>query len=140
MPISPGFAAVFSDRIAALQDEFIGPLDRLSAEVQKAELACRRAQNRHREEVARLWSQYQPGYERSLHHADAGRAPGKKKWWHHDEAEPEPESVADGVRTIRRGGREHARSTGRRTVSRRSPRADPRPASFSFDRADEVSS
>ena len=108
-----GFATLFGDRIAKLQEQFITPLDRLKAEIQEAERALETAQDRHRDETAALWSMYQTGYERSLR-MPASEQPAAKKWWRHegtehnaDETEsdsPSPEVVrtpvdgtADGV-------------------------------------------
>jgi serine/threonine protein phosphatase PrpC len=81
------FSTLFAPRLAALDEAFIAPLDRLSQSVQDAELALEAARTRHRDETAALWSHYQSGYERFLrpesaeepaapdHEADALRTP-----------------------------------------------------------------
>jgi serine/threonine protein phosphatase PrpC len=61
-----GFKRLFKDRAAELQRRYIGPLDDLEAEVQRAEQELAELRARRAALGAELWGAYKPGYERHL--------------------------------------------------------------------------
>ena len=61
-----GFKQLFKDRAAALERRYIGPLDDLDGQVQRAEQELAELRTRRAELGAELWSAYKPGYERHL--------------------------------------------------------------------------
>jgi predicted aminopeptidase len=61
-----GFKRLFKDRTAELQRRYIGPLDDLDGEVQRAEQELAELRARRAALGAELWGAYKPGYERHL--------------------------------------------------------------------------
>ena len=53
-------------RVSQLEEQFIQPLDDLSAAVSRAEQELEALRRRQREKTAEVWSDYKPGYERYL--------------------------------------------------------------------------
>ena len=61
-----GFRSLLAPRLAELERSIITPLDGLRRAVEDAERALQQARQRHQDETAALWAQYQTGYERHL--------------------------------------------------------------------------
>jgi serine/threonine protein phosphatase PrpC len=61
-----GFQALLAPRLAEVERSFITPLDGLRRAVDDAERALQLARQRHQDETAALWAQYQTGYEQHL--------------------------------------------------------------------------
>ena len=58
---------LYGPRLAELDDQFTGPIDELSRSVQQAEHELAALRQRQLDDTQRLWSRYQPDYERYLH-------------------------------------------------------------------------
>ena len=67
--------ALYAPRQTELQEQFTGPIDHLHEEVQQAEQELVRQRQRQTAETQRLWSSYQPRYERYLHPAPDAASP-----------------------------------------------------------------
>jgi hypothetical protein len=60
------FRQLFAARTTDLERRCVEPLDRLEAEVQRADQAAADARQRHAVHQTRLWSAYKPGYEQHM--------------------------------------------------------------------------
>ncbi len=58
---------LYGPRLAELDDQFTGPIDEVSRSVQQAEHELAALRQRQLDDTQRLWSRYQPDYERYLH-------------------------------------------------------------------------
>lgn len=62
--------AVFGPRLAAVEEQYVEPLDALLDEVSAAEAALARLQDRRTADLAERWDRYRSGYEALLHQGD----------------------------------------------------------------------
>jgi hypothetical protein len=62
-----GFKSLFEDRTEKLEERFTAPLDQLDQEIERAEQELEALRGRREVGVAKLWRDYQAGYEVYLH-------------------------------------------------------------------------
>jgi hypothetical protein len=61
-----GFRNLFADRLSTLQQQWVGPLDELTAEIDDLEAQLSLLRDRQRQQTAELWAAYKPDYLRCL--------------------------------------------------------------------------
>ena len=81
----PELKGLYAPRVAALEEQFTGPIDAMSQAVREAEQQLQVLRQRQLDDTQRLWAQYKPAYERYLHAPEPEPEP---------EGEPERPSVA----------------------------------------------
>jgi serine/threonine protein phosphatase PrpC len=93
---------LYSPRVAALEEQFTGPIDAMSEAVRRAEQELQVLRQRQLDDTQQLWARYKPAYERYLH------APEPE-----DEPEPEPPPTAQDEGSAAPEAPEEAPASGR---------------------------